>query len=227
MPPPALMTSAPPTPSMMSLPEPPVMTLVPVVPPIVIPVDQRRRIDVLEVRDRRGIAGGLVGVGQVDRRGRSQDQGIVAGAAVDRDFGIVVGDRIVAGSGVDDIGAAAAIDDIVAGTRRNRVGRRRTRDRQRGRNHRGIQVLEIGDGDRVAGGLVDAGRDGKIDRRDAARRRERQRVGSGAAIDRRFRALVDDLIVAAAGVDDVSAARAVDRIVARAAGDRIGACRTW
>ena len=141
------------------------------------------------------------------------------------DFGTVIGDGIVAGSGIDDVGAAAAIDDIVAGARRDRVGRRRTRDRQRGRNHRGVQVFEIGDGDRVAGGLVDAGRDGKIDRRDAAGRREHQRVRSGAAVDRRLRPLVDDLIVAAAGIDDVSAARAVDRIGARAAGDRVGARR--
>src|SRR5450755_952438 len=53
---------------------------------------QRRTIDVLEVGDVGGIAGGLVGIAEVDDGRRLQDQRIGAGATVDVSFRAVIGD---------------------------------------------------------------------------------------------------------------------------------------
>ena len=58
----------------------------------------RRGIDVLEIGDVDGIADGLVGIAEIDGRGGLQDQRVGAGAAVDRSFGAVVGDGVVAGT---------------------------------------------------------------------------------------------------------------------------------
>ena len=46
---------------------------------------------------------------------------------------------------------------------------------------------------------------------------------AAAAVDRSFRAVIDDGVVAAAGADDVGAATAVDRIATIAAGDDVDA----
>ena len=129
---------------------------------------QRRRIDVLEIRDVGRVAGGLIGIGEIDRRGILHHQRVGADAAVDRVFGAVIGNRVVARAGVDDVDAAAAVDDIVARARRDHVGRGRAGDGQRRGDDRRVEVLEIGDADAVADGLVGSGRDREIDRRDAA-----------------------------------------------------------
>ena len=50
----------------------------------------------------------------------------------------------------------------------------------------GIDTFEVENVDGVAGGLVRAGGHRKIDRGNAACRRKGQRVGAGAAVDRRF-----------------------------------------
>ena len=167
-----------------------------------------------------GVADGLVGDGEVDGCGGLHHQRVVAGAAVNRGFGAVVGDGIVAGAGADDIGAAGAVDRIVTGARRDGIGRGRAGDRDRGRQRRSIDVLEIGDAGGIARGLVDVA---EIDRGDGL---EHQRVVAGAAVDQVFRPVVGDGIVARAGIDDIGAAAAIDDIVARAGRDNVDAGRS-
>ena len=60
----------------------------------------------------------------------------------------------------------------------------------------------------------------------AAPARNDQRVGAGVAVDRDFRTVINDGVVAGAGIDGVGAADAVDRVVARAADDGVCAGRT-
>ena len=133
------------------------------------------------------------------------------------------GHEIVAAAGVDDVRAAAAVDGVVARTGRDDIGRTRPRDPQRRREDRGVQVLEVRDLDIVARGLIDAGGDGEIDGGETAGGRDDQRVDAAAAVNRDFRAVVRDRVVARARGDDVGAGGAVDRIRAGAAGDDIGA----
>ena len=119
-PPPALMTSAPPAPSIVSAAQ---AAGDDIGGRAADDIDALRRskragVEVLEIRDRHGVADGLVDTSEVDVGGGLQDQRIDAGAAVDREFRAVIGDRVVARAGIDDVGAAAAIDGIVAGTRR-------------------------------------------------------------------------------------------------------------
>ena len=52
---------------------------------------------------------------------------------------------------------------------------------------------------------------------------EHQRIVAGAAVDRDFRTVERDRIVAAAGIDDIGAAVTVDDVGAGAAGDGVGA----
>ena len=59
---------------------------------------------------------------------------------------------IVARAGVDGIGAAATIDRVVARSADQRVGRARTRDRDRRAQGRRVDVLEIGDVGRIRRG---------------------------------------------------------------------------
>ena len=53
----------------------------------------------------------------------------------------------------------------------------------------------------------DSGADGEIDRGDTAARGQNQRIGARAAVDRGLRAAIGDAVVAAAGIDGVSARR--------------------
>ena len=172
-----------------------------------------------------GVADRLVGRGEVDVRRGLQLQRVDAGAAIDRRFGAVIGDGIVAAPGADDVGAAAAVDGVVAGTGRDRVGEADAVTESADRQRAGVEVFEIRDVDVVAGGLVDVGRDGEIDRGGPARGRQHQRIGSGAAVDRGFGAVIGHGIVAGAAGDDVGAAAAVDGVVAGAAGDGVGGRR--
>ncbi len=188
--------------------------------------DELRCIDVLEIGDGHHVAERLVGAAEIDRGDGAQQQGVGSGAAVDRELGAAIGDRVVAAARDDDVGAAAAVDRVVAGAGGDDVDARRTLDRQRRCRDRRIEVLEIGDHDAVAGGLVGTGRDGEVDGRDAAGRCQHQRIGAGAAVDRGLGALIGDGVVAGIGIDDVGAARAIDRVVAQAARDRVGAGRT-
>ena len=88
--------------------------------------------------------------------------------------------------------------------------------------HRGgVEVFEINDGDGIARRLVDTSGDREVDRRDARACIQDQRVGSAAAVDRRFRAVVDDGVIAGSAADDVGAAAAVNDVVAGAAGDHV------
>ena len=67
-------------------------------------------------------AGGLVGVAQIDRGRGLHHQRVDAGAAVDRGFGAVIGDGVVAGAGDDGVGATGAVDGIIAGAAGDDVG---------------------------------------------------------------------------------------------------------
>ena len=136
--------------------------------------------------------------------------------SIDR-FGAVEGHGVVAGPGIDDIGATGTVDGVVARPADDGVGADRTDDRHARRQRRRIDILEVGDRDGVAGGLVDIA---EIDIGDCAKR---QRVDAGAAVDRDFRIVVRNRVVAAAGVDGVGTAAAIDGVVAGAGGDDIAA----
>src|SRR4029077_4690104 len=97
-------------------------------------------IDALEVGHRRGVAAGLVGVGKIDVGDRMQDQRVGAGATINRNFGIVVRDRIVAAARIDYVGTAAAVNRVVGGAGRDRVRRGGTGDGDRRREGGRIDV---------------------------------------------------------------------------------------
>ena len=188
---------------------------------------QSRGVDVLEVEDGRVVPAGLVGgIGEVDRRRRLERQCVDAGPAVDGDFGSVIRDRVVARARVDDIGAAPTVDGVGTGSRRDDIGAARACDRERRGQQRSVQILEIGDGDAVAECLIAPGRDREIHRRDPAGYVEDQRVDTRTAVDRCFRPVIIDGVVAASSVDDVGAAIAVDGVGARASHDHVRAQRT-
>ena len=84
---------------------------------------------------------------------------------------------------------------------------------------------KLSDRNAVADGLVRTRGDREVDRGDAARGRQHQRVGSAAAVDRGFRAVIGDRVVAAAGRDHVGSAAAVDGVVAATAGNDVCAGR--
>ena len=128
-------------------------------------------------------------------------QRVGAGAAVDRGFACRGRYGVVAAAGIDHVGAAAAVDRVVAGARRDGVGREEPVTDNAGAERAGIDVLEVGGADAVAGGLIDPGRNGEIDRRDAAAAAMTSSIGSGAAIDRGFGAAIGDGVIAAAGID--------------------------
>ena len=141
-------------------------------------------VDILEMDDAGVVAACLIrGVGEIDGRGDLQHQRVVPGSAVDGDLRAPIIDEIVPCPGVDDVGAAAAVDGVVARTREDRVRARRRRHQQ-GRAHDGrVQIFEIGDVDGIARRLIDAGGDGKINRRDPARGEQDQGIRARAAID--------------------------------------------
>ena len=189
---------------------------------------QGRGVDILEVRDPDGIADRLVCGGEIDRGGGLQNERIDAGAAVDGNLGPVVENRIVAGTGKDRIGPAAAVDGIGARTRRDRVGRGRTGhdDALRCIQDAGIDALEVGNRGCIANRLVDARRHAEVDACDAARRLQDERVGTGAAVDTNFCAVVGNRVVAGPRIDDIGTAAAINRIGARTARERVGRSRT-
>src|SRR6185295_1046308 len=123
----------------------------------------------------------------------------------------------VAGPGIDHIRPGAAMDDVIARARDNPVGGGRSRDGQRRRHRTGVEILEVRDADGIAGCLVHAGGNSEVDRGDTGAGVQDQGVGARAAVDRRLGAVVDNRVVAAGGVDDVSTATAVDGVVAGAA----------
>ena len=77
---------------------------------------ERGAVEVLEIGDADDVADRLVRVRrdrEIHRRdaaGGRQHQRVGASAAVDRGFGAMVGDAVIAGAGGDDIGAAIAVD---------------------------------------------------------------------------------------------------------------------
>ncbi len=221
LPPPALIVSAPPPPSIVSLPDPPVSVLADDVPVIAMPEEMPEALTFWKLDDVGRIARRLVGISEIDVRRARQHQRVGSGTAVDRCFGAVIGHGVGATAGIDHVGTAAAIDRIVARAGGDRIGARRSRHCHRRRDARRRQVLEIRHADAVAGGLVDAGGDREVDRRNAAERRNRKRVVAVTAVDRDLGAAIDDRIVPATGIDGVGAAGAVDRIRAGAADDRV------
>ena len=209
LPAPALMMSAPPALSIVSLPAPVVMTLA-------LARARNRQIrrdgagvEILEIGDIDAVAGGLVVAGkdaEIDRGDagpRPEDHRIGSGAAVGRRLGPADRNGIVASAGIDDVGATAAVDHVGARAARNGVGGRGPHDRDRlGRIERGrIDILESADGGEIAQRL--------IARREVECRRgaHHQRVGAATAGDRDFTAPVVDRVVAAACIDDVGTAR--------------------
>ena len=111
----------------------------------------------------------------------------------------MIGNGIVACTGTDDVSAAAAIDRVVAAAGDDGIGAGRSDHVQIRRQRARVEILEARHIDGVADGLVGAGRDGEIDRGDAAGGRQHQRIRAGAAVDRRFGAMIDDGVVAGAG----------------------------
>ena len=67
----------------------------------------------------------------------------------------MIGDGVVAGAGVDDVGAAAAIDGVVAGAGGDDVGGGRPVTVERRGDRAASRFSKFGDADGVAGGLVD------------------------------------------------------------------------
>ena len=215
LPPPALMVSAPPAPSIVSAPEPPMIEFA-ADEPVSTRADDTSEASIwLKLLTVVEVAAGLVDIAQIDRGRGAKQQRVGAAAAVDRDFGAVIGHGIVAAAGTDRVGAAAAVDRIGARACRDGIGSGGAGDRERCRQARRIHILEIADDSRIAGRLVAVG---QIDR---GRRRHRQRVGAGAAVDRGLAAAVGHGVVAAAGIDHVGAAAAVDRVGAGARRDGI------
>ena len=189
---------------------------------------QRRGVNVCEIENAGRVARGLIrGAREIDRHSRGELQRVYARSAVDQRFASMIGYEVVPGAGVDRVDAAAAVDGVVARAGRNHIRAGRAVNGQRRRNQRGVQVLEIGDKNRAAGGLVGAGRDIEIDARHAACGQHLQRVrGTAAAVEGRFRSVIGDEVVAGAGQDRVQAAAAVQSFAAAAAEDAIGAART-
>ena len=187
---------------------------------------QCRCIDVLEAGDVGGIRRRLIGCGQIDRRATEHDQRVCPGAAGDGGLGAAIVDGVVAATAADRIGPASAVDRVGTRTARDGVGPAVAGDgdRLRRRQYRGIDALEIGDGNAVARRLIGPGRDGEIDRRYAAESSEDQGVRSRSGVQTtRFGAVVVDRVVARARRDRIGTTARIDRIVARAAEDRVGA----
>ena len=130
-------------------------------------------------------------------------------------------DGVVARPRVDDVGGAAAVDGVRAGAARDDIGARVAGQRDACRQRGGVDVLEMDDlGGPADDLIVDIG---EIDRRGGL---QRQRIGSGPAVQRDFGSMIGDDVIAGARVDDVGAAAAVDGVVARAARDDVRAART-
>ena len=129
------------------------------------------------------------------------------------------GNRIVACTGISDVGAATTVDDICPSAAGDDIRARGAYDiDQLRRGQAGsINVLEVGDRRKIARGLI---RRRQIDRR---RRTHHQRIRSGPAVDRDFGTPIVDGVVARGGIDDVGPASAMDDVVARTGGDRVGA----
>ena len=88
--------------------------------------------------------------------------------------------------------------------------------------HRRIDVLEIGNSNAVAVGLVRTWRATQIDRRNTSGRAQDKRVRTRPCIDRRLGAAVGNRVVARAGIDDIGAATAIDGVAAGAGRYHVG-----
>ena len=66
------------------------------------------------------------------------------------------------------------------------------------RAQEGERVRRLGDGDRVAGGLIGAGRHREVDRGDRSPCADHKRVGADATVDRDLGATIGDRVVAEA-----------------------------
>ena len=104
------------------------------------------------------------------------------------------------------------MDRIRARARRDPVCEGRTGDGQVRGEDAGVQILEIGNADRITGCLIRSGDDREVHSGDASRRCQRQRIRASAAIDGGFCAVVGNGIVARARHDDVGATESVDRV---------------
>ena len=105
---------------------------------------------------------------------------MVPSSTVDRRRRGVIVDGIVAAAAVDRVGAAGAVDHVVARAAGDDVGAGRARHGHSGAYGRTIDVLEVGDSGKIAGGLVGIA---EVDRDS---RFQNQRVGARAAVDRQF-----------------------------------------
>ena len=182
------------------------------------------RINALEIGDRNSIANRLVDarrnaqIDAGDTAGRLEKQRVRTSAAVNRNFGAVIGDRILAGPAIDDVAAAHAIDDVGASAAGDRIRRRRTRDRHalRGRQRRRINIFEIADIDRIAGRLVGTGQV----HGDSAF--QNQGVIACPGIKRRFRSVVEHGVITRPSRNHVCATAAIDRIGSGTGRDGVG-----
>ena len=128
--------------------------------------------------------------------------------------------RVGAGAADEDVSAAVAVNRIRAGAARYGVISGRAEDRHRGGDAAGVQAGEAEHAGSARRRLI-AGA-GQV---DANGRAEVERAGAGAAVQRRFRAVIINQVRARAGGNDVRPAVAVDGFRARAACDRVGAAR--
>ena len=193
--------------------------------------EQDRRVDVREVGDRDVVANRLVGTSrhaEVDRGNAArpfEDERVGARSAVERGFGSVIRNRVVAATGEDRVSAATAVDGICARSGDNRVRSRRTDNVDRRSQDRPVDVLEIRDCDSVARGLVGSCGDRKIDRRDASAGSQNQGVARRATIDRGLSAMIGHCVSAASGSNRICSAVSINRVGARTTDDRVGARR--
>ena len=188
---------------------------------------QDRGVDIFEIGDVDGIAEGLIGARgdrEIDRGDAArgvEDQTVVPGSAVDADLGPMIMDGVRARSRVDDVGSPAAVDRVVARAAGEDIGAGRAGDRDACEQRGGVDILEIDDEGRIAGGLV-----GGVGEIDIRRRVEDERVVPRPAVDGDLGAMVMNDVVAGPRVDHIGAAAPVDGVVARTGRDDVGARRT-
>ena len=161
----------------------------------------------------------------MDSHRAAQYERVDAAAAVDRNLPAVIVYDVVAASGLDEVGAAAAVDRVAAGPADQHIGGAGAGEGERSRQRRSVHIFEVHYDGRAARRFVGARPHGEIERGNPAGGLEGQRVDPATAVDRDFRSVKIDGVVAGPGVDHIRAAGPVDRVIARAAGQQAGGRR--
>ena len=149
----------------------------------------RRGVHIREALNRSQTAGRLVGgVGEIQVDRCVEVKGSHPGSRADFGFAAVIIDEVRARAAKDDVRSAVAIDRLRAGARGNRVRGSRTHDRKRRGDGAGVHIRKVRDNrssrDLICGmRQIHAVRDSQI-----------ERAGAGAAVNRRFVAVIIDEI---------------------------------